>query len=113
MNAGDLQTSLVIKVFSGTNKATDGKPLVAQMASKSPLEDIKGLKMLSKQSTNSENNITVSMQTTDKCICNRSPLSDEEIAKCWHNTPWHEDLKTRVFAFTRAVEAAHGIKEEK
>ena len=39
-------------------------------------------------------------------------LSAEEIAKCWHDTPWNADLKTRVFAFSRAVEAAHGIKEQ-
>ena len=43
----------------------------------------------------------------------RKPLSEEEIAKCWHNTPWNEGLKTRVFASARAIEAAHGIKEKK
>jgi hypothetical protein len=37
-------------------------------------------------------------------------LSEEEIAKCWHDTPWNADLKTRVFAFARAVEAA--LKEK-
>ena len=37
-------------------------------------------------------------------------LSEEEIAKCWHDTPWNADLKTRVFAFSRAIEAA--LKEE-
>jgi hypothetical protein len=33
-------------------------------------------------------------------------LSEEEIAKCWHDTPWNADLKTRVFAFFHTVEAA-------
>jgi hypothetical protein len=37
-------------------------------------------------------------------------LTDEEIAKCWHNTPWNADLKTRVFAFFHTVEAA--LKEK-
>jgi len=32
-------------------------------------------------------------------------LSEEEIAKCWHDTPWNADLKTRVFAFFHTVEA--------
>jgi hypothetical protein len=33
-------------------------------------------------------------------------LTEEEIAKCWHDTPWNADLKTRVFAFFHTVEAA-------
>jgi hypothetical protein len=33
-------------------------------------------------------------------------LSEEEIAKCWHDTPWNADLKTRVFTFARAIEQA-------
>jgi hypothetical protein len=37
-------------------------------------------------------------------------LKEEEIAKCWHDTPWNADLKTRVFAFARAIEAA--LKEK-
>jgi hypothetical protein len=32
-------------------------------------------------------------------------LSEEEIAKCWHDTPWNADMKTRVFASARAIEA--------
>jgi hypothetical protein len=33
-------------------------------------------------------------------------LTEEEIAKCWHDTPWNADLKTRVFAFFHTIEAA-------
>jgi hypothetical protein len=31
-------------------------------------------------------------------------LSEEEIAKFWHDTPWNAGLKTRVFAFAAAIE---------
>lgn len=34
------------------------------------------------------------------------PLTDVQIARCWHDTPWNENLKTRVFPFARAIEAA-------
>jgi hypothetical protein len=38
-----------------------------------------------------------------------APLKDSEVASCWNFTPWNADLKTRVFHFARAIEAAHGI----
>ena len=48
-------------------------------------------------------------QTTGKCICNRLPLTDEQIKGCVKGMfrsgdPW--------LAFARAIEAAHGIKGE-
>ena len=32
-------------------------------------------------------------------------LTDEEINSCWHDTPWTEDLKVRVFDFAERIEA--------
>lgn len=42
----------------------------------------------------------------------RNPLTEEDIAKCWHNTSWHADMKTRVFDFARAIERHHKIGVE-
>ena len=42
----------------------------------------------------------------------RKPLTDEELAKCWHDTPWNADMKTRVFAFARTIEKAQGGKRD-
>ncbi len=35
----------------------------------------------------------------------RGLTDEQEIANCWHGTPCNADLKTRVFAFARAIEA--------
>ena len=65
--------------------------------------------MQSKQLENLENNNMANTQTTGKCICNRLPLTDEQIKGCVKGMfrsgdPW--------LAFARAIEAAHGIKGE-
>jgi hypothetical protein len=75
------------------------------------LEDTKGLKMQSKQSNNTESSTTANMQDT-KCQCKKLvPLTDEHIKK----------MAAPLFMshywglcneFARAIEAAHGIKEE-
>lgn len=64
-----------------------------------------------KQSKDSENNITVSMQTTDKCICNRSPLTEEEIAELARQEQFLLicDGLEELTEITRAIERAHGI----
>jgi hypothetical protein len=44
-------------------------------------------------------------QTTDKCTCKHLPLTDGELSDLWYkqSLDWLE--------FARAIEAAHGIKE--
>lgn len=45
----------------------------------------------------------------------RKPLTDEEIEKCYETTGHYQTLRPQdrfaVFALARAIEAAHGIKE--
>ena len=53
----------------------------------------------------------VSTQTTDKCICNRSPLTEEEIKACEQQAMVNGALPHEQRAlFARAIERAHGIK---
>jgi hypothetical protein len=77
------------------------------MASKSPLEDMKGLKMQLKQLNNLENNNMDSTQTTDKCRCckNLFPLTNAELERLVDDEDWYND----PHGFARAIEAAHGI----
>jgi hypothetical protein len=97
-------------VFSGTSKAANGKPPAVLMANKKQLDDLKGLKMQSKQSENLESNIMANTQTTAECQCKKLiPLTDEQI---------QEVLGVKYLAepfieFVRAIEAAHGIGEKK
>lgn len=46
----------------------------------------------------------------DKCF-RREPLAENVIGKLWDSTMQHTRSIDRLMAFTRAVEAAHGIKE--
>ena len=58
-----------------------------------------------KQSNDSENNITGSLQTTAKCVCNRSPLTEEEIEYLAPVSFTWRDMVT----FARNIEHEHGI----
>ena len=61
-----------------------------------------------KQLENLESNSMANMQTTDKCTCKHFPLTDEQIENIFNNWPtYHLDHEE----FARAIEAAHGIKE--
>lgn len=42
----------------------------------------------------------------------RLPLTDEEALKLWNKHEKHWRFENNVLAFTRAIEAAHGIKGE-
>ena len=59
-----------------------------------------------KQSNDSENNTTGNLQTTAKCVCNRSPLTGEEIGIICASLGFAQISPVEV---ARAVEAAHGI----
>jgi len=69
------------------------------------------------------------MQITAKCTCKCLPLTDEEIEKLIFKSGGHKSTQNlmsnpmqvrehielwneRIYAFARAIEAAHGIKGE-
>ena len=53
-------------------------------------------------------------QITGKCTCNRLPLTDEEIKDVAASCMWwvrEQDILDDAIELARAIEAAHGIKE--
>ncbi|MFM7013125.1 MAG: hypothetical protein ACKO0Z_27975, partial [Betaproteobacteria bacterium] len=103
-----------------TSEVANGKPLAEWMANRKQLDDLKGLKMQSKQSKNSESSIMANTQTTAKCQCKKLiPLTDARLRDVLKGTndmirnAMHGSFWPELEQACRAIEAAHGIGEKK